>query len=186
LTIRELIEEQRRLLGSSNPAERLAAALLIPAALAKRLNILGDRHVGQLLEDEVWSQLNLLGPEPTICLHAVDRLRRRGNGPPERKPFRIRRRARRSRAAERDEGTHVFSAEIALYRAGVPCLQLPWQLNRFASSTFLVTNIAEARACLLQAGFRKTPLCPTVFIDSQTRKPIRLYEDKLRSVQPNA
>jgi hypothetical protein len=34
LTIRELIEEQRRRLGSGNPVERLAAALLIPSVLA--------------------------------------------------------------------------------------------------------------------------------------------------------
>jgi hypothetical protein len=186
LTVRELIKEQRRRLGSVNPVERFAAALLIPAALAKQLNRLADHQIGQLLDDEVGARLNLLAPEATICLVAVDRLRRRVNGSAERKPFGIRRTARRSWAAERDEGTHLLSAEVALYRAGIPCLQLPWQMNRFASGTFLVTNIAEARACLLQAGFRKTPLCPTVFIDSQTRKPIRLYEDKLRSAQLNS
>ena len=76
MTIREIIAEQRRRLGSANPAERLAAALLIPNLLRERLNELDDRQIGQLLEDEVWSNLNLLAPESTICLVAADRLRR--------------------------------------------------------------------------------------------------------------
>ena len=42
MTIRELIEEQRRRMRSPNPAERLAAALLIPRALAKLLRELRD------------------------------------------------------------------------------------------------------------------------------------------------
>jgi hypothetical protein len=75
LTIRELIEEQRRRLRSNNPAEQLAAALLIPGVLAKRLRLLGDSQLAQLLDDEVGAQLNLLAPESTICLAAVDRLR---------------------------------------------------------------------------------------------------------------
>jgi hypothetical protein len=75
LTIRELIAEQRRRLASVNPAERLAAALLIPGVLAERLRELSDFNLGQLLEDEVWSNLNLLAPESTICLAAADRLR---------------------------------------------------------------------------------------------------------------
>jgi len=75
LTIRELIEEQRRRMGSGNPVERFAAALLIPAVLAGRLAGLADRQVGQLLLDEVWPGLSLLAPESTICLHAADRLR---------------------------------------------------------------------------------------------------------------
>ena len=75
MTIRELIDEQRRRLGSSNRMERFAAALLIPAVLAERLAGLADRQVGQLLLDEVWPCLSSLAPESTICLHAVDRLR---------------------------------------------------------------------------------------------------------------
>lgn len=82
MTIREIIAEQRRRLGSANPAERLAAALLIPNLLRERLNELDDRQIGQLLEDEVWSNLNLLAPESTICLVAADRLRRHANRQP--------------------------------------------------------------------------------------------------------
>ena len=76
MTIRELIAEQRKRMQSSNPAERLAAALLIPGELSRRLRLLSNLEIGQLLEDEVWSNLNLLAPESTICLVAADRLRR--------------------------------------------------------------------------------------------------------------
>jgi hypothetical protein len=81
LTIRELIEKQNKLAYSDNTVERLAAALLISGALAKRLHRLRDCQIGQLLEDEVWSNLNLLAPESTICIAAADRLR----GSPEEK-----------------------------------------------------------------------------------------------------
>jgi hypothetical protein len=60
---------------STIPAERFAAALLIPAELSRRLRLLSNLEIGQLLEDEVWSNLNLLAPESTICLVAADRLR---------------------------------------------------------------------------------------------------------------
>jgi hypothetical protein len=76
LTIRELIEEQRRRMRSPNPAERLAAALLIPRALAKLLRELRDFDLGELLDDEVCSRLSILAPELTICMEAADRLRR--------------------------------------------------------------------------------------------------------------
>ena len=79
MTIRELIEEQRRRLGSTNPAERLAAALLIPSELAQRLSKLDDREIGQLLDDEVGAKLNIFGPESTVCDAAVMRLRQRAN-----------------------------------------------------------------------------------------------------------
>jgi hypothetical protein len=174
----ELIEEQRRRLCSSNPAERLAAALLIPALLTKRMRQMGNAQIGQLLLDEVWSRLNLLAPESTICIAAVDRLRQNANGCLEHKRFGIQSKRRWSWTAKRDEGTHILSTAVALYLGGIPFLRLPWQMNRFASSTFMVTNIAAARACLLQAGFRETPRCSTVLIESRTRQTIRLYEDR--------
>lgn len=62
-------------MGSGNPAERFAAAILIPAVLAERLAGLADRQVGQLLLDEAWPEMSPLAPESTICLHAADRLR---------------------------------------------------------------------------------------------------------------
>jgi hypothetical protein len=75
VTIRELIDEQRRRLGSRNTMERFAAAMLIPAVLAERLAGLADRQIGQLLLDEVWPCLSPFHPESVLCLHAADRLR---------------------------------------------------------------------------------------------------------------
>jgi hypothetical protein len=71
-------------MNSANPVERLAAALLIRGELTKRLDELDDHEIGQLLDDEVGAKLNFFAPESTVCDAAVTRLRRRGNGLPER------------------------------------------------------------------------------------------------------
>ena len=76
MTIRELMEEQRRRVRSCNPAERLAAVLLIPAELSKRLRLLGNSEIAQLLEDEVCKNMSILAPEATVCVEAGLRLRR--------------------------------------------------------------------------------------------------------------
>ena len=55
--------------------ERLAASLLIPGMLAKRLGQLRDCQIGQLLLDEVWARMSPLHPEFVVCLQAADRLR---------------------------------------------------------------------------------------------------------------
>jgi hypothetical protein len=80
LTIQQLIKEQRDRMNSGKPVERFATALLISGVLAERLNELHDPPMGQLLLNEVWSRLSLLSPESTICLQAVDRLRRSRSG----------------------------------------------------------------------------------------------------------
>jgi hypothetical protein len=56
---------------------------------------------------------------------------------------------RRSIASRRGEGEHILHADAS-----------------------------EARDCLRQAGFRDTPRSPTVLVDIQTGRSIRLYEDK--------
>ena len=76
VTIRELIDEQRKRVCSGDPAERLAAALLIPAELSRRLRLLGNSEIAQLLEDEVASKMSILAPEATVCAEAAFRLRR--------------------------------------------------------------------------------------------------------------
>jgi hypothetical protein len=76
VTIRELICEQRRRVRSSDPAERLAAALLIPAELSRRLAVLSDAEIAQLLEGEVCGNMSILAPEATVCAEAAHRLRR--------------------------------------------------------------------------------------------------------------
>jgi hypothetical protein len=80
LTIRELIEEQRKRVRSRNPAERLAAVLLIPAELSRRLRLLSNSEIAQLLDDEVYGNMSILAPEATVCVEAALRLRPRAGG----------------------------------------------------------------------------------------------------------
>jgi hypothetical protein len=82
LTIRELMEEQRKRVRSCNPAERLAAALLIPAELSRRLGLLGNSEIAKLLDDEVCARMSILAPEATVCVEAALRLRRATDSPP--------------------------------------------------------------------------------------------------------
>jgi hypothetical protein len=70
------MEEQRKRVRSCNSAERLAAALLIPAELSRRLRLLGNSEIAQLLEDEVCPNLSISAPEATVCIEAAIRLRR--------------------------------------------------------------------------------------------------------------
>ena len=65
-----------------------------------------------------------------------------------------------SEAAEREsfnrlvaEGEHIMRAEIALFNAGIPFLQLPFQQNKFASNLFMVLSVPSAKNCLQRAGF---------------------------------
>jgi hypothetical protein len=80
VTIRELMEEQRKRVRSYDPAERLAAALLITAELSRRLRLLGDAEIAQLLDDEVCGNMSILAPEATVCVEAAHRLRRAAQG----------------------------------------------------------------------------------------------------------
>ena|SRR6201987_4028398 len=170
LGIRELMAEQRTRARSGNVAERFAAALVIPGVLAGRLRQLSDFRLRWLLEHEVCSNLSVLAPELTVCMEAADRL--------------LRHRAikliprRRSIASRRGEGEHILHAESALYGARIPHLLLPFQRERFASSTFMVPCVPEAKDCLRRAGFREISRSPTVLIDVQTGRSIRLYEEK--------
>jgi hypothetical protein len=70
------MEEQRRRVRSRNPAERLAGALLIPAELSRRLRLLGNSEIAQLLDEEVCGYMSILAPEATVCVEAALRLRR--------------------------------------------------------------------------------------------------------------
>jgi len=170
LTIRELMEEQRKRVRSSNLAERFAAALLIPGVLTERLRELNDVHLGQVLEHEVCSNLSVLAPELTVCMEAAERLCRRRAG----KFIAV----GRSRSSLYTEGEHLLHAESALYHAGIPHLLLPFQKNKFASNTFVVPFVPDAKECLCRAGFREITRSPTVLVDIQSGRSIRLYEDR--------
>jgi hypothetical protein len=162
------MEEQRRRVRSSDPAERFAAALLLPAELAKRLRTVSNFCLGELLEHGVCSNLNLLAPELTVCAEAAERLRRT--------PL-LAGRKYRSNSSMLD-GEHLLHAEATLYRASIPYLLLPFRRDRFASSTFMVSDVAGARVCLLEAGFREVSRCATALIHNGTRRAIHLYEVK--------
>jgi hypothetical protein len=167
--IRELMAEQRTRARSGNVAERFAAALVIPGVLAGRLRQLSDFRLGWLLEHEVCSNLSVLAPELTVCMEAAERLCRY-----RAVKFTVRRRSR----SLRNEGEHILHAESALYWARIPHLLLPFQRDRFASSTFMVPCVPEAKDCLRRAGFREISRSPTVLIDVQTGRSIRLYEER--------
>ena len=169
MTIRELMEEQRTLVASSELAERLAAALLIRGLLRERLRELDDFQLGQVLDREVCSNLSVFAPELTVCMEAADRLCRHGADKPLQR--------RRSQGTKHDDGDHFLHAESALYWARIPHLLLPFQRNKFASATFMVPSVAEATRCLCQAGFRENPRTPSLLIDCETNRPIRLVEE---------
>ncbi len=154
---------------SSDLAERSATALLIPGLLRERLRELDDLGLGQILDSEVCSYLSVLAPELTVCMEAADRLCR------HRKDKAIQR--RRSPAMKHDDGDHLLRAESALYRGRIPHLLLPFQRDRFASNAFMVPSVAEATHCLCQAGFRESPRSPSLLIDCETNRPIRLVEE---------
>jgi hypothetical protein len=147
--------------------------LLLPAELAKRLRTVNTFRLGELLEHEVCSNLNLLAPELTVCAEAAERLRRT--------PL-LTKCKHRSNSSKLD-GEHILHAEATLYRAGIPYLLLPFRRDRFASSTFMVSDVAGARVCLLEAGFRKTSRSPLLLIDGHTRRPVHLYQDKHNPAQ---
>ena len=162
------MEEQRTLGRSTDPAERLAAALLIRGVLRERLRELGDFALGQVLDFEVCSNFSVLAPELMVCMEAADRLCRRRA---------VRLMARKRSRALHDEGKHLLHAESALYWARIPHLLLPFQRDKFASDTFMVPSVAEATHCLCQAGSRETPCSPSLLIDRETSRPIRLVEE---------
>jgi hypothetical protein len=168
LTIPELIEEQRVRMRSSDPAERLAAALLIPGVLRERLRELDSFGLGQILDAEVCSNLSVLAPELTVCMEAADRLcRHRADKLVQ---------PRRSPEMKHYDGDHLLHAESALYWAHIPHLLLPFRQDRFASDTFMVPSVPKARDCLRRAGFRESPRSPSLLIDGETNRPIRLAE----------
>jgi hypothetical protein len=76
------------------------------------------------------------------------------------------------------EGEHIMNAEIALYRAGIPFLQLPFQQNKFASYLFMVLNLSKAKACLQRAGFQPKFDSETVLFDGCNGQAIQLIQGR--------
>jgi hypothetical protein len=78
------------------------------------------------------------------------------------------------------EGEHIMNAEIALSRAGIPFLQLPFQQNKFASNLFMVLSVPKARACLQRAGFQPKFDSETVLFDGCNGQAVQLIQGKYR------
>jgi len=78
------------------------------------------------------------------------------------------------------EGEHLMNAEIALFRAGIALLQLPWQRDRFASSVLMVSSVPKARACLQRAGFQAKFDSETVLFDGCNGQAVQLIQGKYR------
>jgi hypothetical protein len=76
------------------------------------------------------------------------------------------------------EGEHIMNTEIALFNAGIPFLQLPFQQNKFASNLFMVLNLSKAKACLQRAGFQPKVDSETVLFDSRNGQPIQLIQGR--------
>ncbi|MGA7769079.1 MAG: hypothetical protein WCA27_22985 [Candidatus Sulfotelmatobacter sp.] len=76
------------------------------------------------------------------------------------------------------EGEHIMNAEITLFRAGIPFLQLPFQQNKFVSNLFMVSNLSKAKACLQRAGFQPKVDSETVLFDSRNGQPIQLIQGR--------
>ena len=96
------------------------------------------------------SNLNLLAPELTVCAEAAERLRRT--------PL-LAGRKHRSNSSKLD-GEHLLHAEATLYRAGIPYLLLPFRRDRFASSTFMVSDVAGAKSACWERAFGRFPALP--------------------------
>ena len=73
-SIEALIEEQRRLACSKNPFARVIGSLLVAGLLKKRLALLPNEALGQLMFDFVWNVVDVFSPELAICQVATDRL----------------------------------------------------------------------------------------------------------------
>jgi hypothetical protein len=74
ISVKGLIEAQRRLSASKKPFERVVGTLCLAGLLKQRLAALTDVAVGQLMFDYVCGEMNVFGPELTICQEATERL----------------------------------------------------------------------------------------------------------------
>jgi len=79
-----------------------------------------------------------------------------------------------------EEGEHIMRAEVALFRAGIPHLLLPFQKNKFASNLFLVPNLPKAKACLRRAGFQVNFQSETILFDGRTGQRIQLIQGRCK------
>lgn len=162
------IERQRKLADSPDPLER-AQTLWVATELNKRLSRCTDAQIAELLA-RAEERLPIWEPEFAVIEHARRRLlsSRQLGLLPESDVF----------EAVRDEGIHILNTEVALYRASIPHLLLPFQTNRFASDMVMVPDVQQARACLIAGRFREDVAIRSILIDADTDKPVRLLQER--------
>ena len=74
ISLEVLIKQQRTLAHSSNPIERVIGSLCVAAILKRKLVVLPNSTISQLMTDHIFCQLNLLEPESVIVEIASERL----------------------------------------------------------------------------------------------------------------
>ena len=74
ISVEGLIEAQRKLVHSKNLCERVVGSLCISTILKNQLMGLPNSAISRLMTNQIWSQLNLLGPESVIVELASERL----------------------------------------------------------------------------------------------------------------
>lgn len=72
--IEALIEEQSHFASSKIPFNRMIGALIVAGLLKRRLALLSNEAVGQLMFDFVWNVIDVSSPELAICQVATERL----------------------------------------------------------------------------------------------------------------
>jgi len=162
------IERQRKLADSQNPLER-AKTLWIATELDRRLSHCTDAQIAELLA-RAEERLPIFEPEFAVVEHARRRLLRSGQ-----MSFSL---ASEDFETVADKGVHILNAEVALYRASIPNLLLPFQRNRFASDLLMVPDVREARRCLIAAGFREDERIRSRVVDPDSNRPVRLIQEQ--------
>ena len=137
---------------------------MVKVLLGERLAKCSVRQIGDLLS-VVQDGLGLFSPDFAVCEHAKRRLLRSSA-----------KKAERDWRVIRDAGVELLNADAALFRSGIPHMLLPFQRDRFLSNVFYVPSAAEARACLLQRGFRSVPQADALLLGSETNRTFRLVE----------
>ena len=164
----DLIERQRQLGDSHDPVQR-ARTLWVATELDKRLSRCTDAQIAELIL-RTEERLPIFEPEFAVVEHARRRLLRSGQMSLSLD--------REDWEGVRDEGVHILNAEVALYRASIPNLLLPFQQNRFASELFMVPDVREAKACLVAAGFREDERIRSRVVDADSDRPLRLIQER--------
>ena len=141
--------------------------------------VIDDPHVGRFALTAAVPNLELRGEDSDWRQVTLDELKKilADDGEPAdaaEEPQALETAERESFNRRVAEGEHIMNAEIALFRAGIAFLQLPFQQNKFASNLFMVMSVPKARACLQRAGFQAKFDSETVLFDGCNGQAVQL------------